>query len=192
MLSATNVLPWYSFPFFPGRGKSIGDEDIRRRVIQKTIPPKGSCNVLDVGCIDGKRLLRATGRNSSVQGTALIRRSSDIPLELKEQMREKNLKVVVSDINSFMELPVFDLLYFFEFLSDYPKNRHMELLQYCKMLLKPGGLLVTAAMKNRENPNSRPVALRDLLEQSGFYKVRSYRLSGNLQLLTGERINKKL
>lgn len=192
MLSATNVLSWYPFPFFLDREKSLGDDGIIRKIIQKTIPERGACNVLDVNCGDGKRLLTAIKRNSSVQGVGLMRRNIDIPIVLKDKIREKSLTVVVSDIKTFMAQPEFDRLYLFECLSDYPENRRMELLQYCKMLLKPGGLLVTAAVKNSQDPNFRPAALRDLLQKSGFYKVRSYRLSANLRLLTGERMNKNL
>jgi SAM-dependent methyltransferase len=192
MLSATNVQSWYTFPLFLDREKSLGDDGIIRKIIQKTIPQKGDCKILDVNCGDGKRLLGAIERNSSVQGVGLVRRNVDISGVLKDQLEERNLKVVVSDINTFMAHPEFDLLYFFGSLSDYPENRHMELLQYSKMLLKPGGLLVTAAAKNNQNPNFRPAALRDLLQKSGFYKVRSYRLSASLRLVTGERINKIL
>jgi len=192
MLSATNVQSWYPFPLFLGHEKTLVDDGIIKKIIQKTIPQKGYCKVLDVNCGDGKRLLAAMERNSSVQGLGLVRRNADIPVVLKEQTRERNLKVVVSDINTFMAQPEFDRLYLFECLSDYPENRHMELLQYSKMLLKPGGLLVTAAVKNSQDPNLRPAVLRDLLKKSGFYKVRSYWISASLRLLTGERINRNL
>lgn len=192
MLTAIGAQSWYPWPLFFNREKTLGDEEIIRKIIQKTIPDKGICKILDVGCADGQRLKEAMRRNPSLDGIGLVRRKEDSPVLWKKYAEGQQIQIVESEIFQFRALPEFDSIYLFEWLTYYPENRRMEMLQYCKMLLKPGGLLVTAAAKNNHDPKLRPAAIQNLLQRAGFYKVCSYRLTASLRLLTAGRINKNL
>lgn len=192
MLSAISAQSWYPWQLFLDREKTIRDEEIIRKIIRKTVPDENFCKILDAGCADGNRLKEAANRNPFLQGVGLVRREEDIPNLWKEPAEGQQVKIMVSEIFHFRAPPEFDLMYLFEWLTYYPEKQRMEILQYCKMLLKPGGSFVTAAAKNSHDPESRPGALQSLLKRAGFYKVRSYRLTAFLRLLTAERINKNL
>jgi len=191
MLSVTRIQSWYPFPFFLDREKTLGDDEVIRKIIKKTIPNEKKCKLLDVDHGDGKLLLEAVKRNSLLQGVGLVRRREDIQALWKEQKGDR-ITIKVSEISDFRAQPEYDLIFLFECLAYYPKSRRMEMLQYCKMLLKPGGRIVTAAAKNCAEPTLRPAAIQKLLQRSGFYKVSNMRLTASLRLLTAERINKHL
>jgi len=123
---------------------------------------------------------------------ATSRRKDGTQVLWQEQDKENRITVKVSEICEFRAPPEYDLIYLFECLSQYPKSGRMEMLQYCKMLLKPGGRIVLAAARNSAEKSLRPKVLQKLLQRSGFYNVRNVRLTISLRLLTAERINKRL
>lgn len=192
MLSAISARSWYPWPLFLDQEKTIRDREVIKKIIRKTIPENTSCTLLDVGCADGDRLKEAVSKRPLLQGIGLVRRGEDVPVLWKEPAERQQVRFVAEDLFQFRTSPEFDVIYLFERLAHCPENQRKKMLQYCKMLLKPGGMFVTASAEKSRYPALQPAVLQDLLQRAGFYKVRSYRITASLRLLTGVRINKNL
>ena len=186
---AQRILPW-SLLFC--REKTVHDQDVVRKIIKKTMPLRGPCAVLDIGCGNDHLLLEALQRNPQVRAVSLVQTEKTGLSGQSQQHIPGSIEYVGSDIWQLRCGPEFDLVYIFERLAHCPEHRRRELLQYGKMLLKPGGILATIAHRDSRHSGLRPPAVLALLQKAGYCRVRSQRLTATLQLLVAMRTDVRL
>lgn len=189
MLMESGFAPWLPRTLFGARAQEQDDGWIIARLIKKSIPASGPCRILDMGCGDGGRLLKASERNRELRGVGLVHPGEDAPLALRQLVVSGGLRIVASEACRFQAQAVFDRIFLCEWLRRHPAEQRLELLLYCKMLLRPGGMLVTTALENDSSRALQPDAINLLLCQAGYSPVRRTRLSGSLHLFTGSRID---
>jgi len=187
MTSTINTHLWYPW-ILPGhKGREIGDTQVIQHIIRMTIPSKKPCRLLDTDGANTDRLYEAVRYNPQVQGTGLLQKPAAATADKTPIDREQQIALIATDILQYRAAPEFDVIYLFESLARMQAHTRKSILQYCRMLLTPGGRIVTAAAGNDPNAALQTDDIKETMLAAGLYTICCRRLTGTLQLVTAQR-----
>jgi 4-hydroxy-2,2'-bipyrrole-5-carbaldehyde O-methyltransferase len=167
-------------------------EPILIDVVDKIIPPNGSCCLLEVGCGSGIYIKRACDRNPNltVTGLELQKTVADFARENTNIWQIDNRVTIENiDVRQFQSVKTFDIVTFFNLIYYFPLNERTDLLRNLGGLLKPGGELILttlcpanapsirlmnlwSSMTDGFGPLPQPNTTCDQLKDAGFYEVK--------------------
>lgn len=182
-------------------------EPILIDVVDKIIPPDGSCRLLEAGCGSGIYIKRACDKNANISVTGV-----ELQKEVADFARENTVNWQIKDRASIEHMNIrnyksevkFDIITFFNLIYYFPEDERIELLRHLGTLLTRKGQLVLttlcpandpsiqlmnlwASMTEGCGPLPRPGTVCDQLNNAGFDKVYSEKLIPGFYLFTARK-----
>ena len=131
-------------------------EPILFDVVDKIIPPKGDCHMLEVGCGSGIYIKRACDRNQNltVTGLELQKMVADFAKENATIWQiDDRVTIEHIDIRQYQSNKKFNIVTFFNLIYYFPENERSGLLRNLGSLLETGGQLILTTLCPANEPS---------------------------------------
>ena len=131
-------------------------EPILIDVVDKIIPSKGECRLLEVGCGSGVYIKRACDRNPNLTATGLELQKTvaDFAREnIAIWQIDNRVTIEHIDVRKFQSDKAFDIATFFNLIYYFPENERTDLLRNLGGLLNPGGKLILTSLCPTNEPS---------------------------------------
>lgn len=182
-------------------------EPILTGVVDRIIPPNGSCRLLEAGCGSGVYIKRACDRNPDITVVGL-----DLQRDVIDFARANALKWKIADRATFEQVDIrdyktqlrFNIITFFNLIYYFPLGERIDLLQHTGSLLTSGGTLVLTTLCQSNDPSIQlmnlwasmtegcgvlpsPDQMVDQLRQAGFDAVNFEKLIPGFYLFSAQK-----